>query len=98
MVIKTLRIQSLAFVQVHYRTVVQYDLDCLKSELAKYWMEVMEAQMGHINLNLVALLFTGLPVVPVETFLIELLLDLKEALFDLLLHFWFQLLLHVMHL
>tara|TARA_B110000285_G_C14734176_1_gene427829 strand:+ start:260 stop:460 length:201 start_codon:yes stop_codon:yes gene_type:complete len=43
LVVEALSIERLTFIQVNYRTEIQNDLDCLKSEFAKYRMEIMEA-------------------------------------------------------
>ena len=53
--------------------------------------------MRNVNLDFIALVLAGLPIVTVESFLVELLLDFEEAFFDFFFYFWLQLLLHVMH-
>ena len=94
LVVESLGIQGLSFCQIDYATIMQHNLDSFKSKFAENRMEVVEAQMGYIDLHILILLEHAF----FKTILIELLLDLEESFLDLLLDLRFKLFLHIMHL
>lgn len=79
LIVKTVSVQSLSLIQIDYAAVVQDYFHCLKRKLTENGMEVMQAKMRDINLDILILLEHTLFI----SILYKLFLDFKEALFDL---------------
>ena len=87
-VVEALLVEGLALLQIDYLTEVKNGFHNVKVELAENRMVVVQAQMAHVDLDLLFCCFS----------FAEFLSDLEESFFDLSLHPWLQLLLHIVKL
>jgi hypothetical protein len=69
---------------------VQNDFHGFKREFAENWMEVMQAQVRDVNLNIFVLVL-------ILTIFIEFLFYFEKTFFDLFFHLWLELLFKVVH-
>lgn len=94
-------VESLAFVEIYYRTELKDEFDCVYGQLAEDWMEALKADVADVHLHFLIFFVCFRDELAIccphsNIILVELLPNLKESLLYFLLDFRLELLLHVL--